>query len=195
MVNHSFVRMGIVIAFLVGATARPATAEVISIVGGTFVFVVGGGAQLDIFGTRGFRLQAGPGTGRFDAIDLCRLPECGPGTVVDLSARWSGNDLTGTAILRGTTYEDLGGLDSPNSADIRFAGQVTMPPITDGPVSITVPFEFAGRFRFAEMGQLPQDALLTGGGLVTLSLEPLPADPNSWTIKSVVFEFSPVQRQ
>jgi hypothetical protein len=188
--RYSFAKFGIVLAILVCA-ARPAESQVISIIDGTFISE-GGGGQLNISGTQAFRLEAAALTGRFDAVDQCFVPECPPGTVVELGARWIGNDLPGTATLRGKTYDDVGGLDSLNSADVRFAGQFVMPPLSDGPVSITVPFDFAGRFAYSEDLSEVQDALLTGGGQVTLVLEQL--FQGSWSIRSAAFEFRPVRR-
>jgi hypothetical protein len=140
------------------------------------------------------RLEAGAQSGCFNLWEQCRLPQCQPGTVVEIAAGWSGNDLPGTAELRGKTYPDLGGQNTWNSADVRFSGGITMPPMRDGPVSITALFDFAGRFVYAEsVEDEPQDALLTGGGRVTLFLEPYPGE-NSWVIRRVEFEFRPVRR-
>jgi hypothetical protein len=192
MFGHSLVKMGIIVALLPGVAA-PATAEVISILHGTFVFEVGEGGALDISGNRGFKLEAFafPG-GRFDAEDTCRSPDCPPGTVVQLGAVWVGSDLPGTARLRGQRYEDVGGLTSPSSAAIEFSGEVTMPPMSDGPESITVPFDLTGTFVYGE-GQGSQTALLSGGGEVTLFLEPYPG-VNSWQVRGAVFEFRPVKQ-
>ena len=79
--------------------------DVVVIKSGTFSFEAGNG-QLDISGTQGFTFAAEVDIsgGFFDAYNQCRLPECAPGTTVDLNAGWSGNDLIGQARLRGVTY-------------------------------------------------------------------------------------------
>jgi hypothetical protein len=57
-----------------------------------------------------------------------------------------------------------------------------------------VPFDFAGRFVYApNLESPPQDALLTGGGVVTFVLVP-GADGTSWVAESAEFEFRPVRR-
>lgn len=194
MFRQLFVRTGIVLSVLTAAAARPAMAEVITIKQGTFTTESESGGRLSIAGTRGFTMDAGTHFGFFNAFNQCSVPECVPGTVVEINAGWSGNDLPGTATLRGQTYPDLGGPMSPNGAEILFSGQITMPPMSDGPVSVTVPFDFAGEFRYGPDLDTPQQkAFLTGGGFVTFLLKPF-QDGTSWFIESVEFEFRPVKR-
>jgi hypothetical protein len=196
MIGHRFVKTGIVLSLLTVATARPATAEVITILRGTFVSDRGEwGGSLDIEGNRGFTLEADALLGFFGAFNACSVPECPPGTVVEINAGWSGNDLPGTATLRGKTYPDVGGHSTWNSAFIRFSGQITMPPMAEGPVSITAPFDFAGRFTYSPDLSSPSEALLTGGGVVTFLLEPYPDGTNtSWIVRRAEFDFRPVKR-
>jgi hypothetical protein len=188
MFGPSFVKMGIITACLSGVAA-PVKAQDITIRHGTFVFERGVGGTLDISGNRGFRLEASASTsGRFDPMDQCNLtPECPPETVIGLNSMWVGLDLPGTARFRGTTYGDVGGLDSPNSAGIEFFGEFTMPPMSDGPASITVPFTLAGTFLYGD-AQGSQTAFLSGGGEVTLFLERYPGE-NSWQVQGAEFEF------
>ncbi len=193
--GYSFVKTTMLIAGLLVAVARPSPAQIVTIDKGTFVYPADRAGQLNISGNENFRLEARTLTGRFDAIDSCQVPECPPGSTVELGARWVGNDLPGTARLRGKTYPDVGGLSSPNSADVRFSGEVTMPAMSNNPVSITAPFDFAGVFFFAaDLSQPQQDVLLTGRGLVTLFLDPNVAE-NSWVIRSATFDFSPARRR
>ena len=194
MMAHSFVKNGILLSLLVLVPAVSATAEVISIKQGTFTAEGESGGRLSIAGNRGFTMDAGTHFGFFHAFNQCSVPECPPGTVVEINAGWSFNDLPGTAVLRGRTYPDLGGHNSPNGAVIRFSGQITMPPMGDEPVSVQVPFDFAGRFVYGpDLETAAQEALLTGGGAVTFHLEPYP-DRTSWLIRSAEFEFRPVKR-
>jgi hypothetical protein len=117
-----------------------------------------------------------------------------PGTVLDVHAFWSGNDLGGIAKLRGITYEKVGSLDSDSSAAMGISGSVTMPPLSDGPVSVTVPFEFAGSFAYGLNGPDPQRALLAGGGRATFFLR-LHDEGTTWVIQRVVFDFNPVEQR
>jgi hypothetical protein len=191
MYAHAFARVGIVFAILLGIVGRPAADEVVSIKGGTFVFERGQSGLLDIFGTQGFQMQAAALDGRFNAVSQCQVPECPPGAEVEIDASWGGLDLPGTAVLRGKTYGDLGGVESPNGAVIGFSGTITMPPASAGPVSVVVPFQFAAMFFYGDPdGTSSNRALLVGGGDATFQLEPDPsAETFSWMITSVVFEF------
>jgi hypothetical protein len=195
MIRHSFVKTGTLLSFLILAAAAPATAEVVVVNQGTFVF--GEGAdRVDISGTRDFRFEGNALTGRFAADEMCfGGVECGPGAVIPLDAAWIGNDLPGTAELRGTLYPDVGGHNSPNYAHIEFTGQVTMPDaMTAEPISITVPFDFAGRFVYGPDLETPsQTAALTGGGRVTLTFDPGDTG-EGWVLRTASFEFRPVQR-
>lgn len=76
---------------------------------------------------------------------------------------------------------------------IGFDGTITMPPMS-GPVSISVPFEFAGFFTYAKSLDVnPSQALLVGGGVATFNLEPY-STGDAWFIRSVTFEFRPRQQ-
>jgi len=202
--EHSFLKIGIVVALLVGGMAAPATAQIVSIRQGTFIITDVGPllhGDLDISGTSGFKFEGGTdgGAGNFPAGVQCALePACPPGTVIDLEGYWAGSDVGGTARLRGTTYQ-VGTFFSHDSAIITFSGQVTMPPMSDDPVSITVPFDFAGEFFYEVEDPLRvESVLLVGGGLVTLFLHPYQSYPDlgfeSWSITRAEFVFRPVKR-
>jgi hypothetical protein len=187
------VRVGLAVAILVGAASQSASAEVVSIRHGSFVFE-GGAGVLDISGNRGFRLRVGVTIdgGRFEAFSQCsEFTPCPPGTTVNLDASWSGNDAQGTATLRGTAYNDVGAQDGDSAVSIGFSGSFTAPQMTDSPVTITVPFDFSGSFAYGLNGPEPQQALLSGGGHVTLTLRPS-SDQSGWILERAVFAFSPV---
>jgi hypothetical protein len=189
MNGHSFARIGIVFAILAIAAATPATAQVISIRSGTFTTDNSLGGRLDISGTQGFTLQAAMTDGINEPFASCRLGICPPGEL-EIHVRSIGNDLPGTATLRGNTYADLGGLVSPNSADIMITGQIGIPPVGNQPVTVTAPFDFAGLFFYAESeNDPPQEARLIGGGQVTFHLAPA-SGGTEWTATSAVFEFT-----
>jgi hypothetical protein len=147
-------------------------------------------ASVDIAGTRGFRLLgAGVGWG-FTAMTLCGEPgACAAGTFVPLDAEIAGSNFTGTARLQGTVYEDLGTMANLNNVVLRFSGAVTMPAMSNGPITVSVPFELTGEFVYENDGEL-RTIPLTGGGLATLFLEP--AD-GSWIVTRGVFEFGRVR--
>lgn len=201
MRHHRCVKSGFFAAVLIGAIAQSAAAEVIAIKDGTFIFEGSGTAdpgtgRLEISGNKAFMFRAAVSAsgGRFNLYSQCQSPDCPPGTVVELDAFWIGNDLPGTATLRGKTYQDVGGLNSDSSAAAGFAGSVTMPPMSDGPVSITVPFDFSGRFSYGLLGPDPKESLLAGGGRVTVFLRPN-FDGTSWELQRAVFEFLSVEER
>ena len=165
--------------------------DVVVIKRGTFSFEAGEG-QLDVSGTQGFAFTARVSIsgGFFNAYEQCQFPECAPGTTVDLNAQWTGNDLPGDGRLRGVTYDNVGSLDADSSAGIQFSGTVTMPPMSDQPVSITVPFEIVGSFAYGLTGAASERVSLTGGGNATLFLSPAHGG-TSWAIDRVVFDFDP----
>jgi len=192
----SRVKVGLAIAILVGAVTQSAQAdELVSIRGGTFT-VDADGAELDIFGNKGFELYSGTSihNGVFEGFSKCQDLECVPGTIIDLDAFFAGTGLGGRAKLRGVTYENVGGVDSDSSASIEFSsGPITIPALSDGPVSITVPFEASGVFAYGLTGPDPQQpALFAGGGQATLLLR-LHPEGTAWIIQRVVFDFRPVE--
>jgi hypothetical protein len=190
-------RVGATVAILLASSAvDPAAAQErsLAIQRGTFVFdTTTDMGTLDASATGGLRLNAtmSLADGNFGAIDLCGNPDCGPGTVVDLSAGWGGLGVAGTARFRGTTYS-MGGLSSDASLVLAFSGEAIMPPFTDGEVTVSAPFDFAGLFTTGLNGGEAQQALLTGGGTATLTLVPQGEGLGTWFITRVVFEFQPV---
>jgi hypothetical protein len=194
MSRQLFVKTGIVFAILMTAAAS-ASAEVITIVRGTFVFEEGGG-PINITGNKGFTFVGSADSRAFPPYQNCATtPDCPPGTVLDLGFRVGFSDLPGTATLRGTVYPAVGDFNSPKRALFEFDGQVTLPALSDEPISITVPFDFAGRFIYApDFETEAQEALLTGGGVVTLTFEPFGAGTNAWRFRRAEFEFRPVKR-
>jgi hypothetical protein len=188
------VTSAILLSSFVLAAPRPAAAEVIAITRGTFVYENDIGV-LDIAGTRGFRMNGRipRHEGQFGAIDFCAFSEeCTPGAVVQIAAGWGGSALQGTvAKLRGVTYSDIGGPNSPSGGLVEFSGGITMPEWTGGATTVTAPFEFGGLFVYGDE-QSTQSAMLTGGGVATFFLEP--GVGGSWVIRRAEFEFRPARR-
>jgi hypothetical protein len=194
MFEQKFVKIGIAFMILLSAAAKPAAAEVIAIKSGTLSFGTGPGSQrLVISGNRDFRFEGATLTGINEPYESCGSGACEPGQTATLHATWTGNDLPGVAELRGKTYPDVGGHNSPNWLRVTFSGEVPIPPVGDQPVTITAPFDLAGIFVYAPNLESPtQEALLTGGGVVTFVLAPA-VDGTSWLARSAEFEFRPVK--
>jgi hypothetical protein len=195
--RRTSLRFAMLVAVLVGGMTHSVltAADVVSIKRGLFSFQNGAG-DLDISGNKGFRFvsRVFVSGGIFNPYSQCQTPDCPPGAVVSLEGRWIGNDARGSATFMGKTYDDVGGGDSDSGADIAFAGSVTMPPMSDGPVSVTAPFDFSGSFAYGLTGSDPQEVLLAGGGRVILLLQPN-VDGNSWELVRADFEFTPVENR
>jgi hypothetical protein len=194
MLENPRIKLGILVATVWCATAgtQPLQAQQdVRILRGSFVFESGHG-ELNISGTQGFSFQAAAHVsgGFFEAYSQCEFPECAPGTVVNLNAGWSGNDLGGSARYRGTAYDAVGSLAADSSAGVLFSGTVTMPEMSDGPVSVSVPFRLSGSFAYGLNGPAWERVALGGGGTATVYLRP-GYEGTSWIIERVVFDFAP----
>lgn len=189
MVMNSVAKRGTLLAllFVVVTAAAPVSAQdVVRINHGTLVWTVPI-SSFDLSGTKGFRAEGGFST--LDGFFPCFFEGCPGGTVLDLSASWGGLGIGERARLRGVEYP-LGAL-SDESASVFFfvdAGSITLPPVTEGTVTLSTPFQFTGSFSAPTTG-----ASLTGAGIATVTLGP--GDPGTWGIQQVVFEFFPNTRR
>lgn len=196
MLKHLFAKTGTIPSLLL-AVASAADAQVISIKEGTFVIDDARNSTITLTGTQGFRFDGSVslGSASYEAIEQCWVPECPPGTVVDLSDSWGGGDVFGLVQFRGKTHDDIGGLNSDAAFFIALSASVTMPPLRAGPVTVSVPFAFASVFSFGLNGRRPRSVPVTGGGTATLTLVPLAEDPSNWHIQRIEFEFTSADRR
>lgn len=124
----------------------PAAAQTIMINGYADATTFG---AMAVVGNDGFTYTQG-----FDIVDnvsgayFCNGDpnHCTPGTTMSLRA--STSDVSGKATLNGTTYNDVGGLNSLNSIHFLFDGSVVLPPIAPT-ATVTAPFTFTGTFTYA----------------------------------------------
>ena len=182
-------KTGIFLAVVVLGTAISAAAQVVVVRQGAITLPsMFPPASIELSGTRGFSFSGGASGGGFSAMTACE-EGCLPGSVVSLEAEFAGSNLGGTARLQGTTYVDIGSLSSLENLVLLTAGEATLPPISDGPVSVTAPFEFAGQFSYVK-DEEPGSVLLAGGGVATLFLQPSP-DGLSWIVAAAEFAFQP----
>ena len=197
MISHGLPKSGILVAFVLAAGVVAEAQSVVAIREGTFTINDDGTNSVSLSGTQRFNADGSVSLARapFPAINRCSNPECGQGTVVDLSGSWVGGDVFVIAQFRGKTYADVGGTSSDASLLIGFTASVELPAVTGQPVTLTVPFDFSGAFTFGLNGPRPDQVPLTGGGTATVTLVPLAEDPNFWHIERVVFEFTPIQRR
>jgi hypothetical protein len=176
-----------VLALSVSILSPVHAADGVAVTSGTMVFSSHLG-QIDLRGRSGFRLQARvDDVGGLFAPNLqCEVPECPPGTVVDLYATWSGQDLWGTASLRGSGYL-LGSEGEGGAAGlIVFFGSVVLPDFTpSGTAEVRAPFTVAGLLSpVSAAGSIPEP--FSGGGTATLQLT-MTADGTSWAISGVTY--------
>jgi hypothetical protein len=115
---------------------------------------------------------------------------CNPGDSISLGAFWGGNDLHGTAIFNGVTYEQVGSL-MPGRAfgSVTFTGSSLIAPGAGLTATVTGPFTFQGEFFFPATGGFPSSsASLLGSGTATIQLARSVEDIG-WAYRAAVYEF------
>ena len=177
---------------LVLLPALPARAESIHTTSGAWQWtgLVASG-DLNISGA-GFSLDASTGfAGVFWPYLQCNVPECLPGTTVNLGAHWDGLDVSGTATINGTTVP-VGSLNPTFGGVIAdFSGSLTIPlSFTEG--SLTAPFTFTGLFQYPETPTLTHLFPLFGSGTATLTFAPVPFEgfPGALLLTDARYEFN-----
>jgi hypothetical protein len=151
--------------------------------------------EIRLEGNRGFSLTSHVDRigGIVGAVEACSTGICTPGTVIPLYATWFGNDLVGTVTLDGTTYTQVGGLNSTTSAVVTFSARdaqeprfegVVAPPFTKrGSDQVTALFEMSGQFSHPG-GPVP----FTGEGVVKLWLVHT-AESTGWRVERLLYRF------
>ena len=117
----------------------------------------------------------------------CAFTLCGPGTTIDLDARWVGSDVSGTARFAGETFTNVGSPLANSSLSVDWMGDLTIPAgFTGG--QLTAPFDFTGAFTiFGPTRQTIVD--LTGSGLASLTLAANGAAPGTFVVSSATYAF------
>ena len=186
------------LSMLLAMVAIPTTvvAEPIRVTGG-YLLMTGLSGTIELVGEQGFSLSSRVDVvgGIFNPWQQCSVPECTPGTLVDLKALWSGRDLTGSLSFQGETYplnSTMGGA----GASVEFAGSFIAPALAPSAV-VTAPFLLIppSPTRNGSGFTLPLPIggvhTLFGGGTTTVNLSPYgPLYPNAWHIDSVRYDFS-----
>lgn len=170
----------------------PARAETIQISSGAWHWSGLAGSGDLVLAGEGFTLDAHTGvSGVFWPYLQCNVPECHPGTTVNLESHWSGLDVSGTATINGTSVP-VGSLDPEDGGVIAdFRGSVTIPSsFTAG--SVTAPFTFTGLFQYPETPTLTHRFPLFGSGTATLTFAPYQAFPGALLMTGVRYEFNDV---
>lgn len=173
------------------ACAVPARAETITLSSGALVFTGGSGLTVTFSGDNfAFDGRVSTVSGIFAPRDMCSFPECGPGDVVRLDARWSGGDLPGTVTYNGETYTRLGGLASTASMNARWSGSLLIPSdFTGGELSS--PFQFAGEFVYqGDPTGASSIVNLLGAGRASLTFAPSAFFPGTFNLTAARYEFA-----
>lgn len=174
------------VALAVLCVAVPARAETIQITSGALVWTQGPPADTVILEGQGFTFVGIALNGVFEPGTECFVG-CPPGSTVDLTARWVGLDLPGTAVLNGVTFTDVGGATSNSSLDAMWTGTLDIPSGFSGGV-LTAPFTFTGTFRvFDPTSPIVTD--LIGGGTASLTFAPNAGVPGTFLVSSATYEF------
>jgi len=168
------------------------TAEALEITAGTFMVESSvGPAQVHISGP-GLIFNATGGV--FGGVAPGCPVGCLPGEIVPMNSLWSGTDLTGTAVVNGVVFPDVGSLvPGAPQASLGFTASALAPPFS-GNVDVfpMARFTFTGAFSSTSGGGftvLP----LAGTGSVSLHLEWAPELPTPlWLSREAVYTFAPV---
>jgi hypothetical protein len=167
----------------------PASAEPITITGGSIVFPEAAIFQvgpISIVGTRGFSIKGGIDTGESWNIDpISQCFPCTPGTPFSLGALISGSGFGADATLDGQSYPNIG---VNGFASLELDGMTTLPEVTGPSIVITAPFMVDERSLFQ-----PPDSTsvpVRGRGVVTLTLHANPVIP-VWEFSQLRYDFQP----
>lgn len=119
----------------------------------------------------------------------CHVPECRPGTTVNLQAGWTDTDVPGTVVINGTTVR-VGSLDPEfGSVSVGWQGSLTIPlDFSEG--TLTAPFVFSGTFSYPITPTLRERHTLFGFGTTSLTFVPYAAYPGALLLTGARYEFS-----
>ena len=171
------------------ATAIPARAETILLTSGALDWVKGSPVSVTMSGDGfSFTGQSSPSSGIFTPFEQCAFPFCAGGTSLNLSTRFTGGSIGGTATYDGTTYSPVGSLTASASLDARWDGGLTIPAEFTGGV-LTAPFQFAGEFYYDPPNTSSSVLDLLGSGRATVSFAPSLFFPGTFNVTAVRYEF------
>jgi hypothetical protein len=167
--------------------ASPASADPITITGGSIVFAKPTILQLgpiSIVGTRSFSIEGLIDTGENPRIDpIAQCFPCTSGIPFSLGAQLTGSGFIADATLDGQTYPNIG---FNGFASLELNGTATLPEVKGPSIVITAPFMIDERSFFQ-----PPDAAsvpFRGGGVVTLTLHANPSVP-MWEFSQLRYDF------
>jgi hypothetical protein len=181
-------RTALATAVAILAIAVPVRGDPIQVTSGALHFLREDGSPSITLSGGGFTF-AGTGFltgGVFAPWNDCLVPNCVPGTTIDLHAFWLGSDLPGTATVDGRTFQNVGSLATDASLLAEWIGSVLIPTDFTGG-TLTAPFSFSGQFSFFDF---PNQTVLnlTGTGLATLNFTPFPTGPGFF-LSSATYAF------
>jgi hypothetical protein len=168
--------------------STPARAD--RITAGALIYSSGGGPLTVTLASEDFTFdgRASHFSGVFKPWIQCLVPECGPGTTVDLFATWSGGDLPGTATVGDQALPNVGSLSSSSSLLATWTGALAIPADFESG-ALTAPFEFSGLFFFERETAMPQVLDLSGSGRATANFRSSTAFPGSLVLDSIRYDF------
>ena len=134
---------------------------------------------------------ASPFFGIFTPRFQCTVPECLPGTRVNLLTHFSGGDLGGRATVDGRTFNTIGSLSSLASMSATWTGALTIPAQYQGG-AVTAPFTFTGVFSYeVDPTMAWRNLTLFGSGTATATFRPYgaPEFAPALSLESIRFDF------
>jgi hypothetical protein len=174
-------------------SAATAAADPIQIRSGSFAWRSGAISVPVTLAGDGFTFSGGTNRteGLFTPIEQCGVPECRPGTTVDLLTYFVGNAYSGTATFEGNTYSNVGSLAGTSSLETKWVGALAIPADFTGG-TLLAPFTFTGQFAFTPDPTLPwRNVDLFGSGTAALTFTPWQTGefPGALSLDTVSFSF------
>jgi hypothetical protein len=179
-----------VLGVLCLGVASPASADPITITGGSIVFPQAAVVQagpISIVGTRGFSIQGVIDTGENPRIDpIFQCFPCIPGIPFSLGGSLTGSGFLADATLDGQTYPNFGSAASSVFVSLELDGMTTLPDVRGSSIVITKPFTVDQHsfFESPDTGSVP----FRGRGVVTLMLHANPSFP-VWEFSELRYDF------
>jgi hypothetical protein len=179
--------------------AAPAAADPIRITSGALVYTGPPGSPVVVeFSGDGltFSGRSQPFAISLSPYESCLVPECLPGTTLDLRTPGTGPTYIGgsAATYQGQVYGNLGGLVSVADIYTEWTGSLLIPEDFTGG-SLTAPFAFSGYFQYTDdnfttVKRVP--LLGAGTATVTMGRYRPDIDPDAFLTQSVRFDFADV---
>jgi PEP-CTERM motif len=182
---------------LVAATISVRADPIHIVSGSVFIPTVEHNGAATLVGTPSFTFagQAGLPNSFFGMFGQCAVPECPPGTIININLDLSGQSgsLGGTMTVGGNEYGVSDNINANSDLFLHFDGSFIAPAMGPPVATVSVPFSLTGQAHaINSLGETVLDDQIFGHGIATVSL--LPYNPQagfdpSWTVDTARFDF------